>query len=321
MGEWVLKVVTQGELLFPRLHQLMTVDTESLAAGDGDIKSAQRANRAGVEAGRVGHIKDLPGKAQGLSFKRFPSLGQSAILFEVTIAAERIALAVFTRIRIPQRITIGYPVIERIGIGKDLGQSLRIDVPVYLDRPGDHGEAYVLVVGRIGVWRSYAKRQPTRQARNPRQRPSADQSIGQAIGTSGKTFALAKWQLIDKVSGKQMACIEVGDGATQAGIEAVGDKAEAIGGEFAGTLGVGTLVDGVAICIAEVESQANVGDSAQSKLKGVVAAHADRRPCKQRRKLALIKSGHHIPVSVDIRPATQAALTWQAKCVQYGQCK
>ena len=107
--------------MLARLNQLMAVNPKPFTAGDCGIQATQNTDGAGVEAGRVRHVKDLPGKAQVLAFMRFPDLGQVSILLKVTIATEGISLTVFTRIRIPQRGSGGYAVVESIGIGEDLG--------------------------------------------------------------------------------------------------------------------------------------------------------------------------------------------------------
>src|ERR1700722_13212208 len=184
----------------------MTVDSKPQTACDLVVQAPQRANRAGVETGSVGNIKDLPGKAQGLFSMRLQDLGQAAILLEVTIAAENVALAVFTRIWIAQRSATSDAIIEGIGIGKDLGQSLRVDVPLPFDRARGHDETLLLVIGGISVRRKDVKRQPTRPAGNTRQRPSTNQGIRQAIGIASKSLSPAKGKLIDKVASKQMEC-------------------------------------------------------------------------------------------------------------------
>src|ERR1700722_271695 len=139
----------------------MAVNPKSFTAGDCVIQATQSANGTGVEAGSVGHVKDLPGKAQGLSLTGFQYLCQASILLKVTIAAEGISLTVFARIWIPQRRTAGYAIVESIGIGEDFGQPLGVDVPVYFNRPRDHSQALVLINGCIGVGGHHAERQPT----------------------------------------------------------------------------------------------------------------------------------------------------------------
>ena len=41
----------------------MTIDSEALTGGDLIVQTTQSADRAGVEAGRVGDVKYLPGEA------------------------------------------------------------------------------------------------------------------------------------------------------------------------------------------------------------------------------------------------------------------
>jgi hypothetical protein len=71
----ILKVVTQRELLFTRLHQLRAVDPKTSATGNGRIQTTIDADGAGVKAGGVGHVEDFPGKAQGLFLVDLPGFG------------------------------------------------------------------------------------------------------------------------------------------------------------------------------------------------------------------------------------------------------
>ncbi len=78
--------------------------------------------------------------------KRFPYLGEAAILFEITVSAEYIPASSFARVWIAQRKACADAIIQGIGIVKHLRQAAGDEMLAYLNWTGLHGKAGELVI-------------------------------------------------------------------------------------------------------------------------------------------------------------------------------